>query len=89
MRVARQVSATAIRPQSARSEPDFLGAENLAVAIQAGKTALSLPFDAVRAQYAGAVSAGFIRRSMIASGRFERALGSIEQLVLGPLARRV
>lgn len=59
------------------------------VAIQVGKIALSLPFDAVRAQYAGAVSAGFIERSMIASGRFERALGTIEHLMLGPLARRV
>lgn len=89
MRVVGQVSATSMRQQIARSEPEFFCAKNLAVAMQAGKTTLSLPFDAVRAQYAGAVSAGFIERSLIASGRFERALGSIEQLVLGPLARRV
>jgi hypothetical protein len=51
--------------------------------------ALYLPFDSIRAQYAGAVSAGIIERSLIASGTFERALGAIEQFVLGPLARRV
>lgn len=85
MQVADQVSATSIRPLIGRSKPEFILAENLAVAIQAGKAALSLPFDAVRAQYAGAVNAGFIQHSMIASGKFERALGSIEQLALGPL----
>ena len=50
---------------------------------------LTLPFDALRAQYAGAVRAGFIERSLLASARFERALASLERWMLGPLARRI
>ncbi len=50
---------------------------------------LALPFDALRAQYAAAVRAGFIDRSLLASARVERALASLEQWVLGPWARRV
>jgi len=50
---------------------------------------LALPFDAMRAQYAAAVHAGFFERSMIASGRFERRLAKLERFVLGPFARRV
>lgn len=50
--------------------------------------ALALPFDVARAQYAQAVQLGFIERSMLASRDFARALSSLEQLTLGPWARR-
>ncbi len=54
----------------------------------AGQAFLFMPFDAMRFQYAGAVKAGLIQRSILASGQLERALGALEQLVLGPLARQ-
>lgn len=54
-----------------------------------GLGVLRLPFDAARAQYQQAVHAGLIERSILASRDFERALGAIEQLSLGPLARSV
>ena len=54
-----------------------------------GQQALAYPFDGVRAQYAYAVRAGLIRRSMLAHRDFERALGAVERLCLGPWARRV
>lgn len=57
--------------------------------VQVGKAALAMPFDAMRAQYASAVEHGLIERSMLASGRFERAVGTLERLALGPLARHV
>jgi hypothetical protein len=63
--------------------------QGLERSIRAGKLAFALPFDALRAQYAGAVVAGWLPRSLIASGRFERALGLMEAATLGPLARRV
>lgn len=50
---------------------------------------LGLPFDLARAQYARAVQAGLIERSMLASRDFARALTAIERLTLGPWARRV
>lgn len=56
---------------------------------QAGKAALALPFDTMRSQYASAVAHGLVERSMLASGRFERALGALERLALGPFARRL
>lgn len=59
------------------------------VPMQAANDMLALPFDALRAQYAAAVQAGFIERSLLASAHVERLLDSLEQLVLGPLARRV
>lgn len=57
-------------------------------ALSASRAWIGLPFDALRAQYAGAVQAGFIARSLLASARFERALARLEQFVWGPLARR-
>jgi hypothetical protein len=48
-----------------------------------------LPFDAARAQYARAVQLGLIERSILASRDFECALGALERLTLGPLARYV
>lgn len=50
---------------------------------------LGLPFDVARAQYARAVQVGLIERSMLASRDFSRVLGALEQLALGPWARRV
>jgi len=49
----------------------------------------SAPFDAVRALHAGWVRAGWVKPSIIASGRLERMLDALEKLTLGPLARRV
>ena len=49
---------------------------------------LGLPFDMARHQYAKAVQAGFIPRSMLHSARFNRSLKTTEQLVLGPFARK-
>ena len=64
-------------------------AASASAAVQAGVGALRLPFDAARAQYATGVQVGLIERSMLASRDFECALGALEQLSLGPLARRV
>lgn len=61
----------------------------VSAAVQVGVGAMRLPFDAARAQYAKGVQVGLIERSMLASRDFERALGALEQLSLGPLARRV
>ena len=54
----------------------------------AGPALLHLPFDAMRIQYAGAVLAGLAQRSILASGRLERALDTLERLILGSLARQ-
>jgi len=56
---------------------------------QAARALMSLPFDALREQYARAVRTGIVERSLLASGHFERALGALEQLSYGPFARRV
>jgi len=53
-----------------------------------GQELLAGPFDALRVQYACAVMAGLVPRSLLASGRFERALDALEKLILGTLARR-
>ena len=50
---------------------------------------LALPFDTLRALHATSVQAGLIRRSMLESRDFERALGSAERFMLGPWARSV
>ncbi len=51
--------------------------------------ALALPFDLARSQYARAVRAGLIERSLLANAEFERTLGALERFALGPWARRV
>jgi hypothetical protein len=56
---------------------------------QLGLGVLRLPFDAARTQYARAVQAGLVERSILASRDLELALGALEGLALGPLARRV
>lgn len=58
-------------------------------AAQAGARAARAPFDAARVQYAGAVRAGWFRRSILASRDFERALDTLEHITLGPWARNV
>jgi hypothetical protein len=54
-----------------------------------GKAWAAMPFDALRVQYADAVRCGLLERSMLASRDFERAVGTLERLSMGPLARRV
>jgi hypothetical protein len=49
---------------------------------------LAMPFDALRCHYAGAVMAGLVKRSIIASGNLERSLDALEKIILGPLARQ-
>jgi hypothetical protein len=49
---------------------------------------LAWPLDLVRIQHAGAARAGLLPPSLIAAQRFERQLGRVERLMLGPLARR-
>lgn len=56
---------------------------------QAGAHLARLPFDTARAQYAGAVRAGWMPRSMLAARDFERQLDTLERLTLGPWARQV
>jgi hypothetical protein len=58
-------------------------------ATDAGLRAARFPFDAARANYATAVQAGLIGRSMLASRDFERTLNWLETLTLGPWARQV
>lgn len=58
-------------------------------ASDAGARFARLPFDAARAQYASAVRAGWVERSMLASREVERTLATLEQLTLGPWARQV
>lgn len=50
---------------------------------------LALPFDFARHLHAAMVRTGGLPRSLLESQRFERQLGLIERLTLGPLARRV
>lgn len=66
--------------------PPYLA--SLAQARDATQIRLCAPFDAMRAHYAGAVQAGLVPRSLLASAQFERSLDHLEKLCLGPLARR-
>ncbi|MGA8009444.1 MAG: hypothetical protein WCA24_08660 [Thiomonas sp.] len=52
------------------------------------KDLLRMPFDVMREQYASAVRAGVIERSLLGAARFERKVASLEQTVLGSWARR-
>jgi len=49
--------------------------------------ALGLPFDMAREQYARAVQAGLLEKSIITSARFEQVLSATETLAYGPWAR--
>jgi hypothetical protein len=64
-------------------------ADSLWATWEAAQAIAGLPFDVARTQYARAVRAGFIQRSMLASRDVALALGALERLTLGPLARRV
>lgn len=78
----RQVAAWLVRP----------GPQHLDRAVRAMRDwvvgLLAWPLDLVRIQHAGAARAGLMPRSLLESRRFERQLGRVEQLTLGPLARR-
>lgn len=50
---------------------------------------VALPFEIARHQHAVVVRAGVLPRSLLESQRFERRLGLLERLWLGPWARRV
>ena len=54
----------------------------------AGQSFLTTPFDAMRFHYASAVMAGLVPRSILAAGRLEQTLATLEALILGPLARQ-
>lgn len=53
---------------------------------QASRAVARAPFDAMRAQYANAVRAGLIEKSMLASRDFQKAVAQLERIALGPLA---
>lgn len=73
----------------ARMAPEVgCGAAVLALARQ-GQSVMALPFDGAREQYARAVRAGLLPNSMLAARDFERSLALLENLTLGPFARRV
>jgi hypothetical protein len=54
----------------------------------ASKAIAALPFDTLRANHASAVRAGLVQNSMLASRDFEHVVVALEQMTLGPLARR-
>ncbi len=63
-----------------------------AVKLAAARTSrllMGLPFDLAREHYAKAVRAGLIERSLVGWAKFEQSLVALEQLTLGPWARRV
>lgn len=53
-----------------------------------GSNVLAMPFDVAREQYSKAVRLGLIERSLLGSAKFGQMLHALEQLSLGPLARR-
>lgn len=53
-----------------------------------GQAFLAMPFDALRFQYASAVKAGLVPRSILASAKAEQLIDRLEKLILGPLARQ-
>ena len=61
-----------------------------AVAVSMSRVAsdfLALPLDIAREQYAKAVKAGLIERSLLKSAKFGQMLNAVEKLMLGPMAR--
>jgi non-canonical (house-cleaning) NTP pyrophosphatase len=61
----------------------------VASAVSVAKHALAWPFDTMRDQYANAVRAGLVERSLIAAAQFERKVAVLEQSLLGACARHV
>lgn len=54
---------------------------------RANSDVLAIPFDMARDNYARAVRAGLIERSLLQSAHFARTVGAMERLALGPWAR--
>lgn len=73
--------------QGSQSSAGLARTDNPAPFTSAAKTFLRVPFDAMREQYASAVRAGLVECSLLASARFERKLGELERVALGPWAR--
>jgi hypothetical protein len=57
--------------------------------MQVVSDSLHLPFDILRSQHAGAVHAGFLANSILASRDFERTVDALEHITLGPFARHL
>ncbi|MBN8743084.1 MAG: hypothetical protein J0I24_02130 [Thiomonas arsenitoxydans] len=75
---------------SAASAPWLALSEGWVGSVHAvSRQVLYWPFDALRDQYATAVRAGLIERSLIASSQFERKTAALEQALLGSYARQV
>lgn len=71
-------------------QPSPEAAARLADAVRAWQASgIAAGFDLARAQYAAGVQAGLVERSLLASAAFERGLGLLERLTLGPWARTV
>ncbi len=71
-------------------QPSPEAAVRLSDAVRTWQTSsLFAGFDLARSQYAAGVQAGLIERSLLASAAFERRLGLLERLTLGPWARTV
>ncbi len=68
--------------------PKFPGSGFSTTRSDSGHAFLAMPFDALRFQYASAVKAGLVPRSILASARAEQAIDRLEKLILGPLARQ-
>jgi len=83
----RSTNAPQFRAHEVEAQAPFVAC--LSAARKLAKAFAAMPFDAIRFQHASAVQAGLIRNSMLESRDFEQALGSLERLSLGPLARRV
>jgi acetyl/propionyl-CoA carboxylase alpha subunit len=56
-------------------------------ALQLLNQAMYLPFDAIRAQHAQAIHAGFMANSILESRDFENGVDALEHIWLGPFAR--
>jgi hypothetical protein len=70
--------------------PGAQTADQWVQALHDGAASLAiLPFDLARVQHAASVLTGAWPRSLLESMRFERQLGAMERLTMGPLARSV
>jgi hypothetical protein len=70
----------------AATKPDCVRDSVVALA-KSSSDVMALPFDIARDQYASAVRAGLIERSLLASARFGQTLNALERMTLGPWAR--
>ncbi len=89
MRPTEPLPPTAVWVAAHKTASKAWLSDSLCAGWAAGTAIAAWPFDALRAQYAGAVRAGLVERSMLASRDFEQAVGALELATLGPLARRV